>query len=196
MSRALVRVVLARESGPGLPDLLLERVVARFAGVEPDAVQVSARCEHCGRDHGKPRILEPRAVGGGELFVSKSRAAGFVAVGVTDAGPLGIDIESLERMSRARVDEVAFSDAERDLIDDAPDAGRAELRTRLWSKKEAYLKATGEGLRRDLVSIDVTDPAVLGVSFAPVETGDSSLVGYVAVLGAQLITTELIRLHG
>jgi 4'-phosphopantetheinyl transferase len=170
---------------------LLEAAVAGFAGVPREAVSILPLCEHCGGAHGKPRVIEPRTVTGGEFFVSKSRAAGTVAVGVTDAGPLGIDIESLEKMSRARVDEVAFALAERALIDAADAAERNRIRTRLWSRKEAYLKATGEGLRRDLVTVDVTSSA-LGAVFAEIATGDDSLVGYVAVLGEAELVVELV----
>jgi 4'-phosphopantetheinyl transferase len=136
---------------------LLPRAVAAFAGVAAAAVVLDFRCWHCGLDHGKPRVLSPRMSDGSEIVVSKSRAAGLVAVAAGCGGDLGIDLESVTRMSRARVDEVAFAARERDAIDDAPAALRQLARTQTFSLKEAYLKATGQGLRVDLTLIDTTD---------------------------------------
>lgn len=137
--------------------LLLPRAVAAFAGVAAADVVLDSQCQHCGRDHGKPRVVVPRMPDGSEIMVSKSRAAGLVAVAAGCGGELGIDLESVTRMSRARVDEVAFSSAELDAIDDAPAALRQAERTAIFSLKEAYLKATGRGLRVDLTHVDTTD---------------------------------------
>lgn len=155
---------------------LLPRAVAAFAGVPAADVVIESRCGHCDRDHGKPRVVAPRMPDGGEIVVSKSRAAGLVLVAVGCGGELGIDLESVSRMSRARVDEVAFAASERDEIDDAPEADRQAQRTAIFSLKEAYLKATGQGFRLDLTLIDTTNlPANVLVRRLPTPTDDLTL---------------------
>jgi 4'-phosphopantetheinyl transferase len=189
MSRRFVRVWLEPNTGAGQ----IERVLARVLGVSADEVLVDSACIDCGRPHGKPRVLRPRRADGGEIVVSKSGVAGWVAIAVSlDGGDLGVDVESLVQMSRARVDEAAFSPAERDLIDDADPALREELRTRLWSRKEAYLKASGVGLRVDLTTVDLASGFAVDAVLVDVPTGDPELVLSVAMLGSDPVTVELV----
>lgn len=189
MSRRLVRVWLEPDTGAGQ----LETVVARALGISANEVVVDSTCVDCGRAHGKPRVVRPRAADGGEIVVSKSGVAGRVAIAVSlDRGELGVDLESLVQMSRARVDEAAFSSAERDLIDDADPASRAELRTRLWSRKEAYLKASGVGLRVDLTTVDLASGFATDAVLVDVPTGDPQLVLSVAMLGSDPVTVEVV----
>ncbi|KQP55724.1 4'-phosphopantetheinyl transferase superfamily protein [Agreia sp. Leaf283] len=192
MTTSHVRVVL--ESAPAVD--ALERAVASIAGVRPEQVVIDSSCDDCGRPHGKPRVSSPRAPDGSEIVVSKSSAGGLVAVAVSmDAAgrDLGVDVESRTSVSRARVDEVAFSDAERDLIDDEPAATRALLRTRLWSRKEAYLKATGRGLRFDLTTVDLASGSRVDAVIVDVAVNDPDLVLSVVLLGTDPVLVDLIE---
>lgn len=192
MTTSHVRVVL--ESAPAVD--ALERAVASVAGVRPDQVLIDSSCDDCGSPHGKPRVSSPRAPDGSEIVVSKSSAGGLVAVAVSmDAAgrDLGVDVESRTSVSRARVDEVAFSDAERDLIDDEPAATRALLRTRLWSRKEAYLKATGRGLRLDLTTVDLASGSRVDAVVVDVAMNDPDLVLSVVLLGTDPVHVDLIE---
>ena len=192
MTTSHVKVVL--ESAPAVD--ALERAVASIAGVRADQVVIDSSCDDCGRPHGKPRVSSPRAPDGSEIVVSKSSAGGLVAVAVSmDAAgrDLGVDVESRTSVSRARVDEVAFSDAERDLIDDEPAATRALLRTRLWSRKEAYLKATGRGLRLDLTTVDLASGSRVDAVIVDVAVNDPDLVLSVVLLGTDPVHVDLIE---
>jgi len=198
MTTSHVRVVL--ESSPALDALdaldALERAVASVAGVRPDQVVIDSSCDDCGRPHGKPRVSSPRAPDGSEIVVSKSSAGGLVAIAVSSdaAGrDLGVDVESRTSVSRARVDEVAFSDAERDLIDDEPAETRALLRTRLWSRKEAYLKATGRGLRLDLTTVDLASGSAADAVIVDVPVNDPDLVLSVVMLGTEPVIVDPIE---
>ena len=186
-TRVVVRIEDATLSRP------LERAVAAFAGVEASDVVIDSTCPDCGRPHGKPRILSPTAHGGQPLVVSKSSAGGRVATAVAE-GPrdIGVDLESVVAVSRARVDEVAFSVAERDLIDDEPPLSREALRTRLWSRKEAYLKATGQGVRLDLVRVDLAQGTPVPAMIVDVPWDEDSMMLSLAVLGDGPVTVELI----
>ncbi|SKA86297.1 4'-phosphopantetheinyl transferase superfamily protein [Agreia bicolorata] len=172
----------------------LERAVASVVGVGHTKVVLDTSCDECGRQHGKPRVASPRADDGSEIMVSKSSAAGRVAIALSmDArgGDLGIDIESSVQMSRARVDEAAFSAAERDLIDDERPESRDLLRTRLWSRKEAYLKATGRGLRLDLTTIDLASGIAPDAVIVEVPLADPTVVLTVVMLGQEPVFVDV-----
>ncbi|GAB3137334.1 4'-phosphopantetheinyl transferase superfamily protein [Marisediminicola antarctica] len=149
-------VLRERAMTPAGDRALLVRVVAEATGVTPAEVEVSRRCARCGGDHGRPVLVHCGELGVDGIDLSLSRAGRSVAIAVSFAGPVGIDIESVAAASRAALDDVAFGPAERERLADA-DASPA-LRTAMWTAKEAVLKATGDGLR--------VDPRELEVSFA------------------------------
>jgi len=152
----VVVVVRERATTPAGDRALLVRVVAEATGVTPAEVEVSRRCARCGGDHGRPVLVHCGDRGAEGVGLSLSRAGRSVAIAVSFAGPVGIDIESVVAASRAALDDVAFGPAERERLAGA-DRSPA-LRAAMWTAKEAVLKATGDGLR--------VDPRELEVSFA------------------------------
>jgi len=124
---------------------MLAALAARLLG-RPAVVE--HRCPTCGSaDHGRPLVEG--------AFVSLSRAGELVAVAVSLDGPVGIDIETVAGVAASGFDDVAFSADEAGDIraSDSPDL----LRTRLWTAKEAILKARGTGLRADPRLVDTHD---------------------------------------
>lgn len=117
-------------------------------------LDVIRHCEDCGKTgHGRPRVS------GAELFVSSSRAGDIVVVGVTQAGPLGIDIARW--VSPIEVQELrdeVLSPRERDYFD--CHAQPSEVFTAIWARKEAVLKAVGTGIGDSLSALDVLDARV------------------------------------
>jgi 4'-phosphopantetheinyl transferase len=184
--------------------------VARVLGVGSETVVIERRCERCGGEHGRPLVAAP--AGGDRAQVSLSRAGDTVAVAVTFAGPVGIDIESIRAVSLAPLDSVAFGPGERSAL--PPGAGPCADRARasLWTCKEAVLKAAGLGLRTDprelTVSLpgpgDIAQPTLDGWPGAPFAVErmrllclapGPGLVGTVAVLaGARPVTVREVRL--
>ncbi|MEJ7775687.1 MAG: 4'-phosphopantetheinyl transferase superfamily protein, partial [Nocardioidaceae bacterium] len=90
--------------------------------------------------------------------MSLSHSGGWIAVAACETGRIGIDVEvlrdvtpSLERRCLSAV-ELAWLDRAQ------PGVPRSLRFSRLWTAKEAYLKATGVGLAADprTVSIDHT----------------------------------------
>jgi len=149
-------VLRARATTSAGDRALLVGVVAETTGIARAEVEVARQCARCGGDHGRPVLVHCGERGVEGIDLSLSRAGRSVAIAVSFAGPVGIDIESVVAASRAALDDVAFGPAERERL--AGSDRSPALRTAMWTAKEAVLKATGDGLH--------VDPRELEVSFA------------------------------
>lgn len=171
--------------------VLLRLVIARMTGSSPADVPVVRLCPDCGGHHGKP------SVGVDGLNVSVSHVEDdSVQVAVTRAGPVGVDIEARGRL---------VTDAMRDLLARA----RGPLRTAdefliTWTRVEAVVKATGEGLRvpldQVLVSLPGEPPTLESYRGGPLtcqlhgQRPRPHLVGAVAVLSERPV--EVLHFSG
>lgn len=133
-------------------------------------------------------------------WLSLSHSAERVAVAVSDAGPIGLDIEAASRAETLRPGTVERACSERERHDLAALSAdeRPLVALGLWTAKEAVLKATRHGLTvaPEGVEFDaVVDPRSL-VRFDPRPElvrscwvarlgGDPDYVGSVAVLSAE-----------
>ena len=101
-------------------------------------------------EHGKPFI-----VGHPELHFSISHCH-EAAVCVLSHSPVGIDVESIGRY-RESVARYAMNDSE--LLAIKSSEHPELVFTRLWTKKESYLKMTGEGINDNMKNVldDVPD---------------------------------------
>ncbi|HAM25892.1 MAG TPA: hypothetical protein DCP11_04095 [Microbacteriaceae bacterium] len=131
--------------------------VAGLLGVAPAGLVLAQTCERCGGDHGRPIV---NGVASPAPRVSLSRAGGRVAVAVTWLGAVGIDIESVSDVAAWPIDDAAFADVERAALRDLDSGHGAAARSRasIWTAKEATLKLTGDGLRRDPRELRITLP--------------------------------------
>lgn len=134
---------------------LLRTALSRMGGAAPAAWRFVAGT------HGKP-LVDPNA-GLPMLHFNLSHTRGFVACAVSEAAEIGIDVESLDRDAMAL--DIAgrfFSPAEIASLRAAPPDEQAVMFLRLWTLKEAFLKATGEGLGRGLDSFSFAlDPVAI-----------------------------------
>lgn len=149
---------------------LLRAVLSERTGLPPTDHVLVRRCARCGAAHGKPRLQHP------SLHVSLAYVAGAVAVAVTDGGPVGVDLESLPATGFDGFDGVVLAPGET--------ASTTAERARLWTRKEAALKATGQGLLRDPRTVDVRGSTALGAHLLDVDL-PGELTAAVAVLCAQ-----------
>lgn len=127
---------------------LLRSVLAPRLGRMPGQVPVRRSCPSCGGPHGKPVIDLP-----GAPFVSLSHAAHYVVLAVTEVAEVGVDVESADQYLELEDGALVLAPDERAWVED-----RADL-LRCWVRKEAVVKATGDGLRAELRGIRVTAPA-------------------------------------
>lgn len=129
--------------------VLLRHAAGRALRVSGGGVAVDRTCDRCGKQHGRPRLP------GTGLEASVSHSGGLVLVAVSTGPAVGVDVE--EVALRPGLDPVAL--AARTCT---PDERRHVVDVRsfvtCWTRKEAVLKATGEGLRVPLTDVVVTPP--------------------------------------
>ena len=98
-------------------------------------------------EHGKPSLAEYP-----EINYNLSHADGIAVCLVSDT-VCGVDCEKV-RPYRPNVVRRAFSENEKFLIDNSPDNQRDLLFFRLWTLKEAYVKAIGIGISYPLNTVE------------------------------------------
>lgn len=105
-----------------------------------------------------------------------SHAAGWLALALRADGPVGIDIENTRRdVDQPRLAARWYSDAERRAVAQ----GNGEVFFEIWTRKEAWLKAVGTGLRAPLSHVDTLNaPEVAFIPFRPAD----NIVGCVATV--------------
>jgi 4'-phosphopantetheinyl transferase len=133
----------------------LRQVLGAHLGVDPAALLFEREtCPCCGELHGRPRVAAASLPADTPLpHFSLSHGGDLVLVGLASV-PIGVDVE--RTASAQAVGEV------RDLLHPAEQqelaaertsgdgAGEGEAFSRIWTRKEAYLKGLGTGLGRDL----------------------------------------------
>jgi 4'-phosphopantetheinyl transferase len=123
---------------------LLRWVLGGYLGQEPATLRIRRGAG------GKPSLVEPR------VHFNLSHTRGLALLAVTVDGAVGVDVERVRAL--ADLQEVArhfFSDAERRMLASRSPA-EAELGFfRCWTRKEAYVKARGDGLAIPLAAFDV-----------------------------------------
>ena len=91
--------------------------------------------------YGKPFLHAPLL----EFNLTHSEGMGLVAVAMQ---PVGIDVEVVRPMSdRAGVMAQSFTAQEQAAVEGLPTAAQTAAFFRVWTRKEAVIKATGEGFR-------------------------------------------------
>jgi 4'-phosphopantetheinyl transferase len=132
---------------------LLRLVVSRHTGIDPASVTIDRTCHSCGRMHGKPNVP------GTGLGVSISHSGSRVAVACAPGAQVGVDVEEVSGQPdpEALVHDV-LTDAEAAHLDAQGRRDRVHALLTYWTRKEAVLKATGDGLRVPMSSIAVSAP--------------------------------------
>jgi 4'-phosphopantetheinyl transferase len=145
---------------------LLRLAVRQETGSFPE---IDRTCPDCGEPHGKPRVV------GHDLHVSVSHSGDRIAVALTWAAPVGIDVEEITALEVDDLRRMVLSPREWVEMDFFE----------MWARKEAVLKATGAGLRTPMPSITLTPHGVEGMdcAIAGLDAG-SRYAAAVAVLAA------------
>ena len=117
--------------------LLLRRALKEVYGIDENPELIE-------QEGGKPMLKDHP-----EIHFNLSHCKAGVACVVGDE-PVGVDIDRI-RNYNAQLARHTMNDNELQEIENNADEARAFIR--LWTKKEALLKLTGEGIRSDLKSV-------------------------------------------
>src|SRR5208283_6416 len=91
------------------------------------------------------------------LDFNVSHTAGLALLAFARGRKIGIDVERIRRdFGTAEIAERFFSKAERAALRELPQEQRHEAFFRCWTRKEAFIKALGEGLSHPLDQFDVS----------------------------------------
>ncbi|MBW3614029.1 MAG: 4'-phosphopantetheinyl transferase superfamily protein [Actinobacteria bacterium] len=133
---------------------LARLVVAAYLGQDPAALRFTSACKTCGEPHGKPRLADPPA----DLELSLSHSGDRVAVAVARGVPVGVDVEQVATAYDPAVIQDVLSPVERFALQELSPADASLAFLRYWVRKEALLKATGDGLAVSPALITVSAP--------------------------------------
>jgi 4'-phosphopantetheinyl transferase len=135
-------------------DMYLREVLSACGAGDPAELRIARA------PNGKPRLEQP---GGDSLRFSLSHSGGLVAVAVARGREVGVDIQETRPVRGLQaIADRRFTTAEATELRRLDGDEQLALFHRLWVRKEAYLKATGEGLGGSLASFDALAPDLPG----------------------------------
>lgn len=168
---------------------LLRLLLARYSGLAPAEIRFTYSA------YDKPSLLH------GGLAFNVSHAGPIAMFAFCTRGDVGIDIERDDPdFAGEQIAEHFFSPREVAVLRSLPEAQRVRAFLSCWTRKEAFIKARGDGLSLPLASFDVSlaptsEPAVLRTEWSREEPSrwclsdlSNPALGYVAAVA--------LRSHG
>lgn len=174
---------------------VLRNILARYVSAPPDDLRFSYT------EHGKPDLVHPAT----SLQFNVSHSHDLAVYALTTGQPLGVDVEYLHRraiVDRLKIAHRFFSDREYNALASLPRYRRDQAFLVCWTRKEAFVKAIGQGLSCPLDQFDVTvdpgDPAeLLATRWDVLEAQRWSMTGIDPgpdYVGAMVVKTRDVRL--
>lgn len=126
----------------------IRQILGEALGVDPAAIEFGAG------EAGKPFVASPDGSG---LDFNLSDSGDLTLLALSRVGPVGVDVERVKPLTdMAAIAESHFAPEERVALFALPEAERLDGFYRLWTRKEAYIKALGTGLGHALDRFVVT----------------------------------------
>lgn len=172
----------------------LRGLLGRYLQFDPAALEFSYS------SRGKPTL---KGHGTELLHFNLAHSHELALICITRAAPVGVDVERIRPMHDAdRIAERFFSAREAEAFRNVPVAEQDAAFFSLWTRKEAWLKATGEGISESLSKFEVTflpgdEPRVLAIDGDSAAGGAWSLCalnparGFVGALAMQCREVQL-----
>jgi len=127
---------------------ILRTILGRYLSVEPDKLQF------CYGKHGKPALADMS--GKGRICFNSSRSDGLALYAFARDREIGIDIEHIcDIPEMDQIVERFFSITESKVFHSLPESRKKEAFFNCWTRKEAFIKASGDGLYQPLDKFDV-----------------------------------------
>ena len=174
---------------------LLRRLLARYVGGSPSEIELGET------EHGRPVRLHPQAHSDLDFNLSHSKDLALFAF--CRGTRVGIDLEWLQPLDDMDdLVEIHFSAHERDTYHSLDPSQRRSAFFDCWTRKEAFVKAIGEGLSHPLDAFDVSfapgePPRLLRLASAPDDLARWSIYaldpadGYAACLAIEAPTATV-----
>jgi 4'-phosphopantetheinyl transferase len=136
----------------------MRQILARYVGVEPQQLRFSYGA------YGKPSLAGP--VDGQDIRFNISHSEDLALCGVTRGRDIGVDIEHIRTdLDISGMTDRCLTSRERETLEQLPMSIRKHAFFVAWSRKEAYVKARGQGLGYPLHRFEVSlcpgEPSVL-----------------------------------
>ena len=148
-----------------LAHVLLRRVLSRYGDRPPNA------WDFVPGSHGKPSIVDP---GREDLRFSLTHTAGLVACAARRHGEVGVDAERIDRACDfLAIARSMFAPAEVTQLENSRAEIQRDLFFRIWTSKEAYVKALGLGLSASLKDFSI-EAGVPCIHFSSPAQGNES----------------------
>lgn len=128
---------------------LLRTILGQYLKLEPGELHFYYGAR------GKPAL--PDTLNPGRICFNLAHSQGLALYGITRGREIGVDLEYIRPVSE--MDEIAgrfFSAQENAALQALAPSQRQEAFFNCWTRKEAYLKATGDGLAQPLDQFDVS----------------------------------------
>jgi 4'-phosphopantetheinyl transferase len=136
---------------------MVRRLFAADLGVSPAEIRLDRHCPDCDRAHGKVRLAVRPGSARQHLEVSISHSGRWVVVAACRAHSIGVDVERIDvGVDYEQIGRIALTEAEARALRCFVDVERPAAFTRWWVRKEAVVKATGDGLRTPLIDFAVS----------------------------------------
>jgi 4'-phosphopantetheinyl transferase len=144
---------------------ILRSLLAQYSGVHPLKITFQLGV------HGKPALAA--ALGQAGLQFNTSHSGDYAALAFTRCGDIGVDIEQTRGEMR-RHESIAqrfFTRSEIVQLESVPKSEQVQAFYSLWTRKEAFVKARGDGVASglDQFTVSLTEPRILDIT-----NGDAS----------------------
>jgi 4'-phosphopantetheinyl transferase len=122
---------------------LTRLVLGEMLGRPPDRLAIERRCSDCGGPHGRPRLADDKSA----PAISLSHSGDRVVLAAVPDGAVGVDVEQVRPIDVPAMAAEVLAPAEAAQLWRLPPEARPAGFLHYWTRKEAVLKAEGEGRR-------------------------------------------------